>query len=235
MYSPRCSFFISPVTLLVVVFLLLLSACSTLWNPYTKRGDQLVREENWEEALLAYKEALKEDPFDEQLLEKVSLATRRTASVYLEQGHGFLKQRQFTRALAAYKRALKLQYTKELHHSALANALRLKKAEDLAFEADKLRLLGRVDEAMDSYQRAAELDPNLDIALEGIASISEQQQASQRTQSLAQPVTLRFRKAGLKEVFEGLSRAAGINIIFDKDVHNDPVQPFGKRGCWWLK
>ena len=226
MHASRLHSLLFPLSILVILVLVLLTACSTLWSPHIQRGDQFVREENWEEALLAYQEALKENPFDDQLLGKVFLAKRRTASVYLEQGNKFLKQRHFTRAIEAYKRALKLQPTKELHHSALANVFRLKKAEELAFEADKLRLLGRLDEAMDSYQRSAELDPDLEMALEGVASLSEQQHASKRTDALAQPVTLRFRKAGLKEVFEGLSRASGINIVFDKDVRNDPVTIF---------
>ena len=39
--------------------------------------------------------------------------------------------------------------------------------------------------------------------------------------SLRQPVTLEFRDALLKNVFEVLSRSSGINIVFDKDVRPD--------------
>ena len=35
------------------------------------------------------------------------------------------------------------------------------------------------------------------------------------------PVTLEFRDAGLKSIFEIMSRAAGINVVFDKDVRQD--------------
>ena len=35
------------------------------------------------------------------------------------------------------------------------------------------------------------------------------------------PVTLEFRDAGLKSIFEIMSRTAGINVVFDKDVRQD--------------
>jgi len=38
---------------------------------------------------------------------------------------------------------------------------------------------------------------------------------------LAQPITLEFRDAPLRNVFEAISRAAGINFVFDKDVRSD--------------
>ena len=90
-------------------------------------------------------------------------------------------------------------------------------------EADRLAQLGRTDEALEAYARAAELDPSFKAPLEGISKLTEEQQALNRDDRRKQPVTLRFRNAGLKEVLEGIGRAQGINLIFDKDVRNDPV------------
>lgn len=39
--------------------------------------------------------------------------------------------------------------------------------------------------------------------------------------ALAKPVTLEFRDASLKSVFEVLSRASGLNFVFDKDIKGD--------------
>lgn len=48
--------------------------------------------------------------------------------------------------------------------------------------------------------------------------------------SLAQPITLEFRDASLKSVFEVISRTSGINFVFDKDVRGDtPVTIFVKN------
>lgn len=44
-----------------------------------------------------------------------------------------------------------------------------------------------------------------------------------RGDRLKQPVTLKFRNAGVKEVLEGVAKAGGLTLIFDKDVRNDPI------------
>jgi len=57
-----------------------------------------------------------------------------------------------------------------------------------------------------------------------IEDLRAQQTRQQSTLSLAtsaQPITLEFREAPLKNVFEALSRAANINFVFDKDVRAD--------------
>jgi general secretion pathway protein D len=86
-----------------------------------------------------------------------------------------------------------------------------------------LAQLGRVDEAMEGFARSAELDPSFAQPLEGISKLTEDQQARDREDQRKQPITLRFRNAGLKEVLEGIGKAGGVNLIFDRDVRNDPI------------
>ena len=205
---------------------LFLTACSILGSVHDRRGDQYVRDGEWEEAVLAYQEALQEDPFNDSIQNKLEMARGQAAQMHHRRGRDYLQQGKPDLAIAELKRALKLEPSGSDHHAALNEALQYKKARDLTEEAETLRLLGRKDEAMALFQRAVELDPHLQKALEGIASLTDEQQATTRTSGLTQPVTLRFRDAGLKEVFEGLSKTAGVNFIFDKDVRNDPVTIF---------
>jgi len=70
-------------------------------------------------------------------------------------------------------------------------------------------------------------DPSQQEARSLLARIEEQRESQTRTratQSLAtamQPITLEFRDAPLKTVFEALARAANINFVFDKDVRSE--------------
>jgi general secretion pathway protein D len=122
-----------------------------------------------------------------------------------------------------FKRALTIEPSSQEHQSGLLEALRLNDARGQNREADRLAQLGRTDEAMEAYARAAELDPSFKEPLESISKLTEEQQALNRDDRRKQPVTLRFRNAGLKEVLEGIGKAGGISLIFDKDVRNDPV------------
>ena len=200
-----------------------LAGCAYFGSPDVKRGDQQLAAGNWEEASLAYKQALKDDPFNSTLLSKYTMARERAAAWYEERGRAYLKEHQPDLAIEQFKRALTIEPSNLDHQSGLLEALRLKDARGQNREADRLAQLGRTDEAMEAYARAAELDPSFKEPLEKISKLTEEQQALNREDRRKQPVTLRFRNAGLKEVLEGIGKAGGINLIFDKDVRNDPV------------
>ena len=200
-----------------------LAGCAYFNSPEIKRGDQHLAAGNWEEASLAYKQALKDDPFNSTLLGKYTMARERAAASYEERGRAYLKEHQPDLAMEQFKRALTIEPSNLEHQSGLLEALRLKDARGQNREADRLAQLGRTDEAMEAYARAAELDPSFKEPLEKISKLTEEQQALNRDDRRKQPVTLRFRNAGLKEVLEGIGKAGGINLIFDKDVRNDPV------------
>ncbi|MCI0428777.1 MAG: hypothetical protein L0Z46_12235 [Nitrospiraceae bacterium] len=203
--------------------LVLLAGCAYFNSSDIKRGDQHLAAGNWEEASLAYKQALKEDPFNPTLQGKYTMARERAAASYEERGRAYLKEHQPDLASEQFKRALTIEPSSQEHQSGLLEALRLKDARDQHREADRLAQLGRTDEAIEAYAKAAELDPSFKEPLDSISKLTEEQQALNRDDRRKQPVTLRFRNAGLKEVLEGIGKAVGINLIFDKDVRNDPV------------
>jgi len=203
--------------------LALLAGCAYFNSPDVKRGDQQLAAGNWEEASLAYKQALKDDPFSPTLQNKYTMARERAAALYEERGRAYLKEHQPDLAIEQFKRALTIEPSSAEHQAGLLEALRLKDARGQNREADRLAQLGRPDEAMEAYARAAELDPSFKEPLDSISKLTEEQQALNRDDRRKQPVTLRFRNAGLKEVLEGIGKAGGINLIFDKDVRNDPV------------
>lgn len=201
----------------------ILAGCAYFGSPDIKRGDQQLAAGNWEEASLAYKQALKDDPFNVPLQSKYAMARERAAATYEERGRALLKEHQPELAVDQFKRALTIEPSNSEHQAGLAEAFRQKDARGQYREADRLAQLGRVDEAMEGYAKAAELDPSFKEPLDSIAKMTEEQQAIARDDRKKQPITLRFRNAGLREVLEGIAKAGGVNLIFDKDVRSDPV------------
>src|SRR5215510_8398554 len=203
--------------------IILLAGCAYFDSNDVKRGDQHLAAGKWEEASMAYRQALKDAPFDQSLQEKYSLARERAAAQYQERGRALLKEHQIDLALEQFKRALAIEPSNPENQAGLAEAMRLKGAREHYREADRLAQLGRTDEAMEGFSKSAELDPTFMEALEGISKLTEDQQARDREDQRKQPISLRFRNAGLKEVLEGIGKAGGVNLIFDRDVRNDPV------------
>ncbi|MDK2742963.1 MAG: hypothetical protein NDI90_08605 [Nitrospira sp. BO4] len=200
-----------------------IAGCALVVSPDVKRGDHHLAAQRWEEAGLAYRLALKDDPFNASLQTKYALARERTAATYAERGRTFLKEKQADLALEEFKRALTIEPSNAEHQAGFQEAVRLKESRSYYREAERLSQLGRIEEAMDGFTRSAELDPTFREPLESISRLTEEQQALLRSDRMKQPVTLKFRNAGIKEVLEGVAKAGGFTLIFDKDVRNDPI------------
>ncbi len=212
--------------ILTIVLCVSLSGCSIFSSSEVRRGDRFVEAGNWEEAVLAYQRALRDDAFDRTIQSKLALARAQAANRYDEQARALIKERKMDQAVEAMKHAVTFEPARIERHQALADVIKLKEAQDQVRTAEQLRNIGRVDEAMEAYQRAVQLDPSHTIALEGISTLSEKLSGGRRGDKLNQPITLRFQNAKIKEVFEVLARAGGINVVFDKDVKNDAVSIF---------
>jgi general secretion pathway protein D len=216
-------FYNPTIEIIQALIILGMSGCVLLVSPDVKRGDQHLAAERWEEAVLAYKQALKDDPFDPSLQGKYALARERAAMVYAERGRTFLKEKQIDLALEEFKRALAINPSSADYQAGFMEATRVKESRSQYREAERLAQLGRIEEAMSGFARAAELDPTSQEALENISRLTEEQQVLARGDRSRQPVTLKFKNAGIKEVLEGVAKVGGLTLVFDKDARNDPI------------
>jgi general secretion pathway protein D len=195
------------------------------------RGDKLMQAGQWEEAVIAYQEQLKDDLLNQGLEAKLAVARGRAAAIHADRGRALLKERDLAGASEELKRAVFLEPTNAEYHALLAEALRYKDGKDSLAAGQKLLKAGRLDEAAEAFEQALARDPSLRAAQDGLMQIAERQRAGRNTiftKAGRQPITLEFRNARTKEVLEVLARAGGINFMFDKDVRDDPVTIFLK-------
>lgn len=201
----------------------LFASCTTT---EVRQAEGFVEQGNWDGAVSAYREALRKDPFNDELQKKLDEAKERAAQEHYVKGKQWLKASKIPEALQDFQLAMAMDPYKPEHQAALADALRLKEAQQALKDGNKLQTLGRLDEALTQYERAIELDPSLVAALDEITAIAQHQKAYKAIGETAEPVTLRFQNTRLKQVFEILARTANIDIIFDKDVRDDLVTIF---------
>lgn len=204
---------------------LLLSSCA---SPLVRKGDRAVFDGQWDQAVASYREALKKDPFNPSIQTSLDQARVRAGASHYSEGRQALDEHRLADALREFKQALALDPSAQEHHDGMAEALRLKEAREYVEAAGKFTGLGRPEEALAAYEHAVELDPSLTQALDAITQITKQQRGEKSLGGSTQPITLRFQNAKLKEVFEILARTAGVNVIFDKEVRDDPITIFVK-------
>ena len=125
-----------------------------------------------------------------------------------------------------YRRALEINPDNERAQAGLAgldmdrrHAALLKRAEELMARKDYAA-------AEPELRTVLQENPNQKDARRLLQQITEIEFQSEKVSpalktAYKKPVTLEFRDAGLKSIFEIMSRAAGINVVFDKDVRQD--------------
>jgi general secretion pathway protein D len=136
---------------------------------------------------------------------------------------------QVAEATALYQKALKVQPSFERATRGLALLQMDARHGELQAKAERELADGQLDDARATLKPVLTENPAHEGAQRVAAAIAQQQAridqlktAQQNAQSvMRKPVTLQFRDASLRMVFEALSRTTGLNVILDRDVRSD--------------
>nr|WP_187672310.1 secretin and TonB N-terminal domain-containing protein [Pseudomonas carbonaria] len=208
---------------LVLAFALLAGCAGTLVRD---EAEAMIEAGQYEAGLARLEAAVKESPRDTSL--QISLATQRARVVktLLSRADMARTSRDFASARLAYQRVLGI----EPHNTRAAEGL--KQLDQMRNLADMLRQgqadlrRGDLTGAERQVRAMMALDPRHEGALELQRNVELVRARSttpypQLRSRLDRPVTLEFRDASLKVIFEVLAQTAGLNFIFDKDVRPD--------------
>ncbi|MCY1395789.1 type IV pilus secretin PilQ [compost metagenome] len=204
--------------------LVLLAGCTT--SPAQREGLDLIDSGQFEAGLAKLEQAARESPNDVGAQMAVTTQRARAVKALLSNGDLARTQRDFSTARLNYERVLRI----EKHNQRALDGLHV--IEQQRNIQDMLRL-GQTDLRRGDVVGAARqvrgilaLDPEHEGARELQRSIEMVQARSvapypQLRSRLDRPVTLEFRDANLKVIFEVLAQTSGLNFIFDKDVRPD--------------
>jgi general secretion pathway protein D len=109
-------------------------------------------------------------------------------------------------------------------------AIDLDRRDDIILaEVDRMMKRGSLEPAAERLDRVLAENPNSVAALQLYRELTEKRRlarlaADERNASasiMKKPVSLQFRDANVRMVFEALARVTGLNVIFDRDVRTD--------------
>jgi general secretion pathway protein D len=217
-----------PFFLLLVFFL---SSCVP--SKQIQLADQRVKEEKWDEAFDLYRKEAQKHPNNRELQEKMAQVRLKAGGLHYLKGKELMKSSNFEGAVVEFKKAMTFDQEKIEYQTALIQATRFKESDDRYQSAQNLIRAGHLDEAMEEMEKGLALNPESNLIKEAlvkmnVAKESAKEEGGELSLKSSQPITLKFHNARLKEVFELLSKTAGINILFDKDVRDDNVTIFVK-------
>ncbi|MGZ3180876.1 MAG: secretin and TonB N-terminal domain-containing protein [Telluria sp.] len=188
-------------------------------------GRELAAQDKIEAALVKLQEAAAKDPSNAQYRATYLQLRDRHASRFVEQGLREVEQGKPDLARVDFQRALSIDPGNERARQGL---------QFLEADARHTRRMQEAQAAFDRKDYAAArqaLDtvlterPDYQPARSLLAKLDEADSPAPVEAALAsafkQPVTIEFRDAPLRQVFEVLSRRSGLNFLFDKDVKTD--------------
>ncbi|TDF82160.1 secretin N-terminal domain-containing protein [Pseudomonas sp. H9] len=209
---------------LMLALCVALAGCGT--SGVRKDGQALIAEGQYEAGISMLEEALKENPRDTELNIAVVQGRRQSIEALLTQADSDRSRHDFAGARMGYGRVLTLEPNNRRAQEAVRQIEQINNiGERVALGQAALRqgdLFGAErhmrEVLMLDLQNQDGLALRKDIEL--VQSRTTQTNPQLRTK-MERPVTLEFRDANLKTIFEVLSQVAGLNFIFDKDLRPD--------------
>jgi len=185
----------------------------------------LVANDQVEAGLAKYQEALKLDPNNAEYRAAYAQTRERTANVFLEQADRLLEAGQRGEAEQIYRRVLALDPRNDRARAGIGVLVRDQRhAEQLKEAAAELERKN-IESARAKLSSVLGENPHNEEARSMLNSIEVKAEAPALESLLAEvykkPISIEFKDAQLKQVFEAISHSSGLNILFDKDVKVD--------------
>ncbi|KAF3996040.1 cohesin domain-containing protein [Glaciimonas immobilis] len=204
-----------------------LAGCAA--QQFNKDGQRQIREGQYEQGLASLRKASLLEP--DNLRYRLDYMDRRNEETQNlnQRGEALRLAGDFAGAHYAFLKALNLDQTNERSRRGIVDVEQDVRHNDILADADKLATAGKLDAAKDRIKVVLLSDPANKHAIEAMRRIDDQLDVQHRAKEavivsqsiLKKPVTLQFRDANLRMVFEALSRTTGLNVIFDRDVRAD--------------
>ena len=201
---------------------LLLAGCAG--QEAFQRGEAQFGSRQWEAAYESYRQATLEDPANLQYRAALARSGQYRIQVLLDQASATREQRP-AEARDLYRKVLVLDPRNEIAEAGLRAIEQQEKLSRLFADALHAQQQGRDIEARQKLKRLLDEAPNHAEARALLRRLDEKAGRGNGLPVLdvayQKTVTLEFRDAPLRAVFDALSRATGINIIFDRDLRQD--------------
>jgi general secretion pathway protein D len=202
---------------------LLLSGCAA--QMAFRDGRDLVAKDQIEAGLAKYQQAIAADPGNAEYRSVYLQARDRANLQYLAQAERQMAAGQYDQAEQNYQRVLRLDLADERARAglrAIDSARRIDK--QMAAAAEHLQK-SEFELARQKLNAVLTERPQYEPAQKLLREVQDRTAPPAVESGLAkaykQPITIEFRDAPLKQVFEVIARRSGLNFVFDKDVKTD--------------
>ncbi len=205
------------------LFFILLAGCMA--HPAYREGKNLLEEGQEELALKRFAAAAAEAPRDAEYLAAYVRLRERLISRWLDQGLAAQRVGQNSEAEKSFRKVLVEDANNSRAQSGLADLARNTKHQILITEAESAIKFQEYDVAASKLRVILGENPEqaraLDLKRQIDETLAQSRSQPRLSGALKKPLTIEFKDAPLRQIFEVISRTSGLNFVFDKDVRGE--------------
>ncbi|HBA70952.1 MAG: type II secretion system protein [Geobacteraceae bacterium GWC2_55_20] len=214
------------ISILLLAAISLLSGCSAGTKAFSK-GQDFETQGKFEEAMYSYAEAFRNDPTMNEYRLRFLKVREKAADQRFKQGVAFAEKGNYIDALTEYQAAQGLDPSQGRFKQKIDSTTLLKDAQVAFLEGRDFEKTNKLKDAYRLYSRALELSPKNSEYQEALSRVTGMRKSKLEGKELSlkssKPITLKFKDAKMKDVFNILTQLSGINFIFDEGVKDTPV------------
>jgi general secretion pathway protein D len=190
------------------------------------KGKTLAAQGQKKEALAKFEEAVAQNSSSAEYRIAAIQTREELVKIALNQADNFLGKEQFEEARASYHQALSFHPNNARALEGLSNIqIATKHNKWLANAKNSIEKNSNESEARNWLRMVLAENPKNVIAINMLETLEAEQPKKPTAATLATPfrtpITIEFKDAPIKTVFEVISRTSGLNFLFDKDVKTD--------------
>lgn len=215
-------------TMLFAVTAFSLASCAS----HIKRGDEYAVKDEWTKAILEYRKAYSENPYDIAIKSRVKQMELKAAEYFYHRGAVATAAGDIDGAIGLFQQGLVAMPDNEKLIGVMKDAQLRKEAAAIYREGENLLNAGKQEDAKQRFKKALEVYPGHGEAAMKLAEIENQELGAAReglALSSSAPITLNFRETDIRDAYEFLAKSFGVNVIFDDGVKSVPVTLFAKN------
>jgi general secretion pathway protein D len=216
----------------VIVFcsiLPVLAGCAGGLASYNK-AQKLEQKGKLDEAVLKYAEAAAANPDIAEYRVRFLTASNKAAKAHLKKGEEYLSANKFEDAIREFQTANSMDPSLARAGQMIEQATKLKNMVMFLRDGEEFEKDRKLREALGSFKKALDIDPDNIEAKEAVARLLKIRKTKLEGYELnlksTKPITLKFKDAKIKEVFNILTQLSGINFVFDEAVKDQGVSIF---------
>jgi len=189
-----------------------------------RRGQEQLAAKQWEPALTSFYAAQRQEPSNAEYRAAIKTTSERAVDALLAEAAA-VRDKQPAKAAEIYQRLLLLAPANDRALEGLQAIEAAQRQQHLFDDASRAAATGREQEARAKFKKLLGEVPSHAGARQALRAMDEKagrtSGQAKLSPTLTKPVSIVFRDATLKMVFDALSSSSGINFVFDRDLKAD--------------